>query len=785
MTHRFDFLCVASVITLAVASPAAAQEAPVDVEGSASGSDAISAPAPDEIIVTAQKRSERLADVPMSITAANGAQLLSRGVTSTDDLGKLVPGFSFQKSNYGLPVYFIRGVGFFDTTLGVSPAVTVYTDQIPLPFSPMSRGAVLDLERVEVLKGPQGTLFGQNSTGGAINYIAAKPTRQLEMGTTLTIGRFNEVDAEAYVSGPLSDTLSFRIAGRHEYQDPWQRNYQNGDRIGQKDFSNGRLIVDFRPADTMRFEIMVSGWKDRSDTQQQQLVRYLAYSLDPRPPSFPTPTFPTAPNDPRAAAWDPGRDFRRDDSFYQVSLRGDIDITDSMTLTSLSSYERFKTNLPQDLDATSYPADVSNVLGTINSVGQELRLAGSFGSGFKWMIGGNYQHDKVDESFFQDPSTNTGAHIGPFDFAAYYIDNLQKIDTKSAFASLDAKMTETLTLQGSVRYTDQNRDFAGCARDGGNGTLAAGFSFLSTLLTGIPQTIAPGACSTLSDAGFPLPIVTGKLDQNNVAWRGSLNYKPLASTLLYMNITKGYKAGSFPTLPAAVASQFTPVPQESVLAYEIGAKLDLLDHKLQINGAGFYYDYRKKQLLGYKVVQPFGSIPSLVSIPKSRIWGAEFDVTLRPFSGFRLSGGGSYLNTKILRDPINPTGPLGDTGSFVGESFPFTPKWQGVVDAEYRMPVAGGYDIYVGGSVTARTGTQGTLFVGNPLESDFLIPGYALLDLRAGIAGFDDRWRIEIWGRNVTNKFYILNATRVADYNTRFAGNPATFGLTVSYNFHQ
>ncbi len=129
-----------------------------------------------EIVVTAQKRNERLSDVPMSITAASSEQLESRGIANTDDLAKLVPGFTFQKSNYGLPIYYIRGVGFSDTTLGVSPAVTVYVDQIPLPFSPMSRGAILDLERVEVLKGPQGTLFGQNSTGGAINYIAARPT---------------------------------------------------------------------------------------------------------------------------------------------------------------------------------------------------------------------------------------------------------------------------------------------------------------------------------------------------------------------------------------------------------------------------------------------------------------------------------------------------------------------------------------------------------------------------------------------------------------------------------
>ena len=135
----------------------------------------------EEIVVTAQKRADNINDVPLSIATASGAELLKRGIADPTQLELLVPGFSYQKSSYGVPVFSLRGVGFYDTTQGVTPAVAVYVDEIPLPYSAMTRGAALDVERVEVLKGPQGTLFGQNSTGGAINYIAAKPTDALRV----------------------------------------------------------------------------------------------------------------------------------------------------------------------------------------------------------------------------------------------------------------------------------------------------------------------------------------------------------------------------------------------------------------------------------------------------------------------------------------------------------------------------------------------------------------------------------------------------------------------------
>jgi len=176
-----------------------------------------------EIVVTAQKRTERANEVPLSITAVSGDQLLKQGISTPADLVKVTPGLTYTESVSALPVYTIRGIGFFDDSTADSPAVSVYVDQVPLPFAIMTEGASLDPERVEVLKGPQGTLFGQNSTGGAINYVAAKPKDHFSAGADLTYARFNEVDAQGFVTGQLADGLTFRLADRAA--DRWLATY--------------------------------------------------------------------------------------------------------------------------------------------------------------------------------------------------------------------------------------------------------------------------------------------------------------------------------------------------------------------------------------------------------------------------------------------------------------------------------------------------------------------------------------------------------------------------------
>ena len=178
-----------------------------------------------EIIVTAQKREENLNAVPMSITAVSGEQLKRAGVNEVRDLVKVSPGFSYADSYVGSPIYTLRGIGFSDISLGGRSTVSLYIDQAPIPFAIESRGVNLDLERVEILKGPQGTLFGQNATGGAINFIAAKPTKSFAAGMDASYGTFNASDLSGFISGPLSETLGARLAVQTIKSDPWQRSY--------------------------------------------------------------------------------------------------------------------------------------------------------------------------------------------------------------------------------------------------------------------------------------------------------------------------------------------------------------------------------------------------------------------------------------------------------------------------------------------------------------------------------------------------------------------------------
>ena len=257
-----------------------------------------------EVIVTAQKRQENIQNVGMSIQAATGDKLTQMGIHDTESLSKIVPGFQFTPTYYGTNVFTIRGVGFQDTSLAGSPTVTVYLDEMPIPFSALTNGATLDLQRVEVLKGPQGTLYGNNATGGAINYIANKPTDTFQAGADLSYGTFNDTDISGYVSGPVADGLDVRLALRHDESGAWQKSYgpQPSESQGGKDFTNGRFSVLWKPNDRFKALLTLNGWQDKGWDQNGQLFGIAELStLAPLAPAI--ANFPLAPHNDQAADW--------------------------------------------------------------------------------------------------------------------------------------------------------------------------------------------------------------------------------------------------------------------------------------------------------------------------------------------------------------------------------------------------------------------------------------------------------------------------------------------------
>lgn len=798
MNRRSALLGVAWICFAAAQAPskAAAEEALAKAGQSApSGNDSISTV--QEIVVTAQKRVERLVDVPLSVTAASGDQLAKQGITDTAQLTRIVPGFTFQQATYGPPVYAVRGIGFFDNSILAGPTVTTYVDQVPLPLSMMTRGASLDLERVEVLKGPQGTLFGQNSTGGAINYIAAKPTDAPKAGVSLGYGRFNEIAADAFVSGPLSDTLRGRIAVRQESMGGWQQSLTRpGDRLGRERFYNGRLLLDWTPTDKLSFELGASGWIDKSDSLASQFMRFsqAAPVLDPRLQYISNALIsaPTGLGSVRAADWNPSTSFSEDNNFYIFSLRSDWDVSESVKLASITSYSRLDVDMPIDTDGTAFDNfSFAAQTATAKTFSQELRLSGE-ASRIRWMVGGNYQ-DLNGEEYEKLSTTGTNNSISGFlQNSSAYINNQHTI-TKGVFGSAEVPITDHLSFQGSVRYTAERRKFNGCLADAGVDPASAppgyvpirdifaGLSFALRGFSGAPPVIPPNGCLTLSDTTLLPETAQRSLHEHNVSWRAGVKWKLGPDAMVYANASKGYKAGSFTILPAIFASQFQPVTQESVMAYETGFKLMLAERAVQLSGASFYYEYSDKQLLGF-TNSIIGNLPKLINIPKSRVWGAELEATVRPINGLQISSGITYVNSRVEADPAAPNvalDPFNNPTTYIGESFPNTPRWQGVADAEYGFAVGRNLAAFIGGSATYHSSTSAA-FGHAP---DFKIPAYTLIDLRAGLRSPDDRWRFQVWGRNVTNKLQVTNISKLIDSLTRTVGMPATYGATLSFRY--
>ena len=780
---RLRYFALCGVAAAAILSPAAvAQTATPPAGPSAENPEAASNP---DIIVTAQKRNESINNVPASIVAATGAQLAARGITEVRDLDKLVAGFTYTESQNGTPIYTLRGVGFSDTSIGGRPTVSIYNDEAPVPFSIETRGAQLDLERVEVLKGPQGTLFGQNATGGAINYVAAKPTDKFEAGVTLGVARFDTIKAAAFVSGPISDTLKGRIAVDQSYQGDWQRSYTSGATLGAGRFLTARALLDWTPDSRLSVKLNVNGFHDTRDQQAPQLI-----NVNPSVPAVVglvpgLANYPKAPANARAADWYAPQDFYRNNTFIQANGRIDFDLTDAVKLTSLTSYSHYKQDQEFSNTGTNLPTYVRS-RGEVDTIFQELRVAGSFAGRGNFILGANYERDKVFQGsdITQQGGTIQYSFVGlrlPV-FTNFFESTDQKSRSGSVFGNLDYNLTDTIRVQGGVRYTKSHTDFTGCSYDSGDGVASAVFIGFYNFLrsrAGLPALppAAPGACLT-SGPNISPQLAQNTLREHNVSWRGGIDWKPTSDTMLYFNVSRGFKQGNFPDLGATQVVQYSAATQEQLTSYEAGFKTHALTPGLQINGAVFHYDYRDKQVFGYFVDRVFGPINRLVNIPKSRINGAELEVSWRIAPGLTFNANGSYISSKILDNYTNFNA-LAQSQNFGGQPFPNTPKWSAAGSLDYRTPLSDTIYGFVGGDVTYQGATNSQLGQ-QPLT---FVRAHTLIDLRAGLEAPDSKWRLSIYGRNVTNQYYWTAAYRITDTTVRYAGQPVSYGVTFSYRY--
>jgi iron complex outermembrane receptor protein len=770
----FLFVGGSSVALILAVTPAIAQ-------------DAATAPI-DEIVVTALKREQTDASVGMSTAVASADALRDRGIDSVADLPRLVPGLTLQESNFASTSFTLRGVGFFNSDLSTPPAVTVYVDEAPLPYPAMTKLAAFDLARVEVLKGPQGTLFGQNATGGAVNYIAAGPSKTLQSGADVSFGRFNRLQVGGFVAGPLAEGLTGRLALQGRWGDGWQKSITRpGDRLGRIAEFQGRATLDWEASDRLSTRLTLTVTHDGSERPAGQFVAAI-----PRRPELAVPgllTFPVVLK-PRAADWnifrgDTGEhiSYASDTMLLQARLRTDYRVTDDVTLTSLTSYAHLDLAYAQDPNGT--PFSLNEAIdddGRISSFFQEFRASGRNGR-FNWLIGVNYARDRIHDEprqIFRDvDSAHLFEAIDPEAYSdANQLGTRVRVRTYAAFGRVEYAVSDKLMIEGALRYNIDRRRFDSCAFAATDHYVR----FWNLFRGGREPLTRLGDCYVLDPANDLLPVdnVHNVLNENSLSWRIGLNWTPRPGLLAYVNASRGYKAGTSPVAAVSTVNQYTPIGQESVLAYEAGVKAGFFDRRVQIAASGFYYDYRDKQLRSARIDPPFGPLEALASIPKSHVVGAEVQLVARPLAGLTLDASATYTHTEI--DEFIGFDGLTNFADQAGTRFPFAPAWQSVTNLDYDFPVASRVRGFLGGSLTYRSAT----FAGVGEREALRIDPYTLLDLRAGVeitGKRQGRYRVWLWGRNVTNEYYWTNVFANANAVARFVGQPATYGLTVSSRF--
>ncbi len=480
-----------------------------------------------EIVVTAQKREQSINKVGMTITAATGAVLAARGVTNVADLEKIVPGFKASESIFETPVYTLRGIGLNDYSLGSTPAVAVYQDQVPLPYPTMYAGVGLDVQRVEVLKGPQGTLFGQSSTGGAINYIPNQPTNRFQAGADLSYDSYSQVDATGFLSGPLTDTLKGRIVLEVVEGGAWQKNTaalpgepsESRQRLGDARKVTGRAILDWRPTQAFKANLSVTVNQDRSDVQATQFTsNYLniygspsqaaaageaPISQDPyavvNPAAFAALTTPGSPaynptflshqalafsraaagqgggldylggvnpgNNATLATWNPNFPQARDEHFYSAALRLDYKLSELLTATSITSYSQKDNDFSFDNSATDDSALLVRIYGPQRYVSEEARIAADT-STIHALAGVAYDHSNVGDNFALDfPDSAISEPIPGLTFNDLLSQERQHVDNYGAFGNIEYAVTSSLKVTGGVRYNESDRKASLCNSD--------------------------------------------------------------------------------------------------------------------------------------------------------------------------------------------------------------------------------------------------------------------------------------------------------------------------------
>ena len=748
----------------------------------------------EDIVVTARRVDERLQDTPLSVSAVTAGSLERRAITNVTQLGSIAPNLSMTTypGDRTSPQFAIRGQISSFSSPAFDPAVSLYTDDVYVARSSGNVTNLVDIERVEVLRGPQGTLFGRNSTGGAISIITKKPTDQLEGMLRVRGGNYGLIETTGVLNLPFAeDGVGIRVAAQHVSRDGYDEGY-NGNRLNDDHSTYIRGIFRFAPSGS-RFSATLSAdyTRFRSAGQGVKLIKASPTSTSRTLVTRCTTGLITVPGCPPTAVGDTlenyiggsihrsgalapqapfaSSDRRYDDLFSNVDAWGVASVLSydlgAATVKSITSWRGVDRDQSADYDGTPYSILDSSQVASQHQFSEEIQVSGkAINHRLKYTLGGYY---------FTETASEASSTINLFPLATGINHNDGPAFNKShaLYGQLSFSLTDRLNATVGARHTWERRAM----------TLQR---FAENAYTGV-ESCAFDASIVLDQGAFCQTKVSAKF--HYWSYTAGVDYKITPLIMVYLRTDRASRSGGFNRGPTNAAG-LAPFRPERVTNYEAGAKADLFDRRLRANLSIFRMDMKDIQRNVTQIITLPNGVPTAVAATinaaRGKVEGAELELSARPTNRLTLNGSIGLIKTRYFEfDDVNtsvsPPVPISRTG----EDFPLTPKRTYAVGGAYEVPLKGGrIELSADWHYTAKT-LAAASYPSSPFGT---IPGYGLLDGQIKIE-LDNGLSFAIWGSNILNKEYFARTLDVGatalGFVSGFPGAPRTYGGTVTRKF--
>ena len=757
-----------SAIALAIATPAAAQV--------------------EEIIVTAQKVRENVQDVPISVTAVSSEALASAGTTSLENLGDLVPSLTFRKgTSVGNNAMFLRGVGTISFSIAAEPSVSTVIDGIVVSRSGQVFSDFLDIERIEVLRGPQGTLFGKNASAGLINIVSKGGADTFEAELNLAAYEDDEYRAKVSLAGPLGQGLSGRITGSYGSFDGHIRNIRyNTDVNGYKQYAI-RGLLDWDVSDTARFRFIADYFNADNDCCAEITGVSRGAVLDAEL------------NLPGGVALGENQRFvnhnlisRSIGSQWSMTAQGEFDVLNGHTFTAITGYRKYENTevregdyLPRAIVGTVELHDP----GTRDETDQyslELRLASDQSKPLTYQLGGFYWKSEnfqtqtrnditcASSTLPVDPRTgatpcNLADTVNTLFPTATSVSDVD-VENYALFGQATYRFTEQLRLTAGLRWTHDNVSYVHTRAPGVNRT------------NGLPAT-GPGisgspAGGTVASGGNGTNVSTGRSSNDNLSGKVVLQFDPSDDVMTYASYTRGYKGPAFNVFfNHTRPTNSVPIDEETSNAYEIGIKSQFADKRIRLNISAFLADYKGYQANNFVLLNG-AIITNLTNAGTVRTKGFEVDFLANPMEGWNLTANFAYADARVRQFNPNPLTNAPDARN--GTKLPLAPEWNIALGTSYESSLESigmKARVYFNTTYNWTDKQFSDLGNGGPLNS------YGIWNASLGFSDPDDKYRLTFVARNIGDVSYVLLDTSAGQRLHIPRDADRYFGVTLRAKF--